>query len=44
MLQYNSSSAAGLLGRPCHPGWELVWIKSGIPWLALKKKNVTVQL
>ena len=32
-----SSSAAGLLGSPCHPGRELVWAKPEIPWFTPKK-------
>jgi hypothetical protein len=32
-----SSSAAGLLKNPCHPGRGLVLAKPGIPWFTPKK-------
>jgi hypothetical protein len=39
-----SSSAANLLGNPCHRGRGLVWAKPGIPWFTPKKKILQFQL
>jgi hypothetical protein len=38
-VQPLSSSAAGLLRSPCHPGRRLAWAKPGIPWFTKKKKK-----